>query len=148
MAQSKSEQLPGVKFGIKNDNLFEWAAEIDGPRGTPYEGGKFKFDITLGGNYPHKPPKIVCKTRIYHCNINTLGTICLDVLKQKWTAIMTIRTALLAVQQLYWRHSYPTRRPRYLTCRSAPMIGGMRHPCALALVGAVTTSSSGGRTVR
>ena len=46
------------RFGIKNDNLFEWAAEIDGPRGTPYEGGKFKFDITLGGNYPHKPPKV------------------------------------------------------------------------------------------
>ncbi|KAL0480749.1 ubiquitin conjugating enzyme E2, partial [Acrasis kona] len=66
------------------DNLFKWRATIKGPAGSPYEGGTFKLDIELPVEYPFKPPKITFMTRIYHCNINNKGSICLNILKDQW----------------------------------------------------------------
>ncbi|KAI4141299.1 MAG: hypothetical protein L6R39_005420, partial [Caloplaca ligustica] len=33
-------------------------ALIVGPKGTPYEGGLFEFDIVCGAHYPQKPPSV------------------------------------------------------------------------------------------
>lgn len=63
------------------DNLFRWKAYIKGPAGTPYENGIFFLSIDLPADYPFKPPKIKFTTRVYHCNINSNGSICLDILK-------------------------------------------------------------------
>ena len=49
--------------------------------GTPYEGGVFFLNIHFPNDYPFKPPKLTFSTRIYHPNINSNGSICLDILK-------------------------------------------------------------------
>ena len=88
-----------IKAGPSN-NLYAWKATIAGPNGSPYEGGIFKLKINFGTEYPFKPPKVKFITKIYHCNINSSGDICLDILKNKWSSALTIPKLLLSIASL------------------------------------------------
>ena len=66
-----------------------------GPAGSPYEGGVFFLNIDFPKEYPFKPPKVTFKTKVYHCNVNSNGGICLDILKDNWSPALTISKVLL-----------------------------------------------------
>jgi ubiquitin-conjugating enzyme E2 D len=76
--------------GPMGDDLFHWQATIMGPEDSPYAGGVFFLNIHFPADYPFKPPKVNFTTRIYHCNINANGGICLDILKDQWSPALTI----------------------------------------------------------
>ena len=50
--------------------------------------------------YPMVPPKIRFLTRVFHPNVDRFGRICLDILKDKWSPALQIRTVLLSLQAL------------------------------------------------
>lgn len=86
--------------GVLDDNIHQWQATIMGPEGSPYHGGIFYLKINFPIDYPFKPPKIIFLTKIYHCNINSSGGICLDILKDQWSPALTISKVLLSICSL------------------------------------------------
>ena len=86
--------------GLINDNLYNWTATIIGPENSPYKGGIFKLELNFPEDYPFHPPKIRFITKIYHCNINNSGGICLDILKDNWSPALTISKILLSICSL------------------------------------------------
>ncbi|XP_056300204.1 ubiquitin-conjugating enzyme E2 E1-like isoform X2 [Pseudoliparis swirei] len=91
---------PNCSAGPKGDNIYEWRSTILGPPGSVYEGGVFFLDIAFTSDYPFKPPKVTFRTRIYHCNINSQGVICLDILKDNWSPALTVSKVLLSICSL------------------------------------------------
>lgn len=100
LADIMTDPPPNCTAFPQNDNLFEWVSTILGPPGSVYESGIFFLDIHFSPDYPFKPPKVTFKTRIYHCNINSHGVICLDILKNNWSPALTISKVLLSICSL------------------------------------------------
>lgn len=98
----KKDQLSGVTLEMaEDDDLSHLKGTFLGPPGTPYEGGLFEVDIKIPSEYPFKPPIMKFDTRIYHPNISSqTGAICLDILKDAWTPILTLKSSLISLQSL------------------------------------------------
>lgn len=95
-----AEPVPGISATPYEDNLRYFNVCIAGPAQSPYENGIFKLELFLPAEYPMAPPKVRFLTKMYHPNIDKLGRICLDVLKDKWSPALQIRTVLLSIQAL------------------------------------------------
>ncbi|CAN6195531.1 unnamed protein product, partial [Urochloa humidicola] len=95
-----SEPAPGISASPSEENMRYFNVMILGPSQSPYEGGVFKLELFLPEEYPMAPPKVRFLTKIYHPNIDKLGRICLDILKDKWSPALQIRTVLLSIQAL------------------------------------------------
>lgn len=72
---------------------------------TPEEGywmgARYKFTLTFPDDYPHKPPKVLCNTKIYHPNIDLQGNICINMLREDWKPIFDINNIVIAVSHLF-----------------------------------------------
>jgi ubiquitin-conjugating enzyme E2 N len=95
-----AEPVPGISATPYQDNLRYFAVAIEGPSDSPYERGVFQLELFLPSDYPMAPPKVRFLTKIYHPNVDKLGRICLDILKDKWSPALQIRTVLLSIQAL------------------------------------------------
>jgi ubiquitin-conjugating enzyme E2 C len=101
LMQLMTSSAPGISaFPSADGNLLSWTATIEGPDDTPYAGLTFKLSFSFPSNYPYAPPTVLFKTPIYHPNVDFSGRICLDILKDKWTAAYNIQTVLLSLQSL------------------------------------------------
>nr|GEY33963.1 ubiquitin-conjugating enzyme E2 28 [Tanacetum cinerariifolium] len=82
------------------EDMFHWQATIMGPSDSPYSGGVFLVSIHFPPDYPFKPPKVAFRTKVFHPNINSNGSICLDILKEQWSPALTISKVLLSICSL------------------------------------------------
>jgi ubiquitin-conjugating enzyme E2 C len=92
---------PGISaFPDTPSDLLAWTATIAGPAETPYASLSLKLSFAFPANYPYAPPTVLFKTPIYHPNVDFSGRICLDILKDKWSAVYNVQSVLLSLQSL------------------------------------------------
>lgn len=59
----------GITAGpVSEDDMFVWEALIQGPEGTPFEGGIFPAELRFPKDYPLAPPKMKFVTEMWHPN--------------------------------------------------------------------------------
>jgi ubiquitin-conjugating enzyme E2 C len=109
----------GISAFPESDNLFKWIGTIQGPSGTVrylkfptrlctstvilfqvFEGLTYKLSLEFTNSYPYHAPVVKFVTKCFHPNVDTAGNICLDILKEKWSALYDVRTILLSLQSL------------------------------------------------
>jgi ubiquitin-conjugating enzyme E2 D/E len=67
LAEFKKNPPPGSAGGpIKEADVFHWLVTIQGPPGSPYEGGIFKVTIDFPQEFPRKAPTVKMTTKIWH----------------------------------------------------------------------------------
>ncbi|KAK6810976.1 hypothetical protein RU639_013205 [Aspergillus parasiticus] len=108
-----------------NNNMYFWQATFMGPGESAYAGGVFFIDIAFPTDYPFKPPKVSFTTKIYHPNVDSNGTIGLDILGDQWGPERTISEVLRSISSMLMEpplesslvpdivHLYETNRTRY-----------------------------------
>lgn len=64
------------------------------------EGGAFQLRLTFSNSYPNTPPRARFTSEIFHPNVYTDGTLCLDIIQDKWSPCLSISSLLMSVQSL------------------------------------------------
>ncbi|MEE6479310.1 hypothetical protein FKM82_012214 [Ascaphus truei] len=90
----------GVSGAPSENNIMVWNAVIFGPEGTPFEDGTFKLVIEFSEEYPNKPPTVRFVSKMFHPNVYADGSICLDILQNRWSPTYDVSSILTSIQSL------------------------------------------------
>ncbi len=99
----ESESIDNHRFisiNIIEDDILKLDVCFLGPKESPYEEIINNILIHIPFEYPIKAPIMRFQNKMYHPNISTDGIICLDILKDKWSPVYTIRTIIMSIISL------------------------------------------------
>lgn len=106
LKEFSSEPMPGLSVAAKPDDDFIFQCRLEGPVGSPYEGGTFLLELRFPDEYPAAPPALTFKTPIEHCNILD-GKPCPDLLSlASWAPAQKVRSSLMLLLELLKEQDY------------------------------------------
>ncbi|SPN97403.1 probable E2 ubiquitin-conjugating enzyme [Cephalotrichum gorgonifer] len=82
------------------DDILNFILTIDPDEGL-YRGGQFTFTFAVNQNFPHEPPKVQCREKIYHPNIDLEGKVCLNILREDWKPVLNLNAVIVGLQFLF-----------------------------------------------
>ncbi|KAL8793098.1 MAG: hypothetical protein Q9195_004304 [Heterodermia aff. obscurata] len=104
----------GITAGpVSEDDIFLWEALIQGPEGTPYEGGIFPAELKFPKDYPLAPPTMKFLGEVWHPNVYPTGLVCISILhapgddpnhyeqaSERWSPIQSVEKILISVMSM------------------------------------------------
>ena len=96
--------VPQARLIKHGNDVMNFEVEYTPDQASYWYGGKYLFSFSFPEDFPYNPPKVMCKTKIYHPNIDYDGNVCLNMLKDDWNCSYT---ALSCVSGVYYLFSEP-----------------------------------------
>uniref|UniRef100_A0AAQ6A839 UBC core domain-containing protein n=1 Tax=Amphiprion ocellaris TaxID=80972 RepID=A0AAQ6A839_AMPOC len=62
--------------------------------------GTFKLIVEFTEEYPNKPPTVRFVSKMFHPNVYADGSICLDILQNRWSPTYDVSSILTSIQSL------------------------------------------------
>ncbi|KAF7186219.1 Ubiquitin-conjugating enzyme E2-18 kDa [Pseudocercospora fuligena] len=104
----------GITAGpVNEEDLFVWEALIQGPEGTPFEGGVFPAELKFPRDYPLMPPTMKFLCDMWHPNVYPNGVVCISILhppgddpnhyeqaSERWSPIQSVEKILISVMSM------------------------------------------------
>lgn len=88
------------------DDILHFTLTIEPDEGM-YRTGRFTFSFDINQNFPHEPPKVRCKEKIYHPNIDLEGKVCLNILREDWKPVLNLNAVIVGLQVCRISHGRP-----------------------------------------
>ncbi len=66
-----------------------------------WKGYQYTFSFSVPDMYPHEPPIVKCKDKIYHPNIDLKGNVCLNILRADWKPVLDINAIIYGLIVLF-----------------------------------------------
>jgi len=82
------------------DDILNFILFIEPDEGM-YRGGRFSFTFKITPSFPHEPPKVQCREKIYHPNIDIEGKVCLNILREDWKPVLNLNAVIVGLQFLF-----------------------------------------------
>ncbi|CAE7765314.1 UbcE2M, partial [Symbiodinium microadriaticum] len=100
IADLDSGRIAKVNFPNPND-LTNFSVVVSPDSGL-WQGATYHFTFEIPPNYPHEPPKVTCQTKIYHPNIDLMGKVCLNIIKEDWKPVLDVNAVIYGVIYLFY----------------------------------------------
>ncbi|OIV92906.1 hypothetical protein TanjilG_01040 [Lupinus angustifolius] len=112
-----------IQFPNGKDDLMNFEVTIR-PDDGYYLGGTFLFSFNVSPIYPHEAPKVKCKTKVYHPNIDLEGNVCLNILREDWKPVLNINTVIYGLYHLFTEpnHEDPLNHDAAAVLRDTPKL--------------------------
>ncbi|CAL1545904.1 unnamed protein product [Lymnaea stagnalis] len=106
--QEMEENLPTTCEVTFNDPscLHQFSLTVTPDTGF-WQGGRFRFSVSVPDEYNIVPPKVVCNTKLYHPNITEVGEVCLSLLRQSsydsmgWAPTRKLKDVIWGLNSLF-----------------------------------------------
>ncbi|ELA41154.1 uncharacterized protein VICG_01853 [Vittaforma corneae ATCC 50505] len=76
------------------NNIFQWKCQFY------HKGYFFSLSMIFTKDYPLSPPRIKFDEKVFHPNVFSDNSICLDIISSKWSPSLTIKDILNGLKQL------------------------------------------------
>lgn len=100
IAELDGGKVATISFPNPND-LTAFDVTIS-PDSGYWKGATYVFNFGVPAHYPHSPPKVECKTKIYHPNIDLEGKVCLNILREDWKPVLDINAVIYGLIYLFY----------------------------------------------
>lgn len=94
------EPPPGVRVDgdLAGQNLSLWIVDMEGAKGTLYEGERFQLQFKFSSKYPFDSPEVTFIGNIpVHPHVYSNGHICLSILTSDWSPALSVQSVCLSI---------------------------------------------------
>ncbi|CAG8612383.1 9030_t:CDS:2 [Ambispora leptoticha] len=85
---------------LEADTFKSWKLSLEGVEGTLYAGERFTLEFRFSPNYPMESPEVVFIDNVPIHPHDSNGHICLNVLYDQWSPVLSVRSVCLSLQSM------------------------------------------------